>query len=272
MKKWLWLLPFLFLFCATTPPLGIIEIKGIISDPAPILKDINFYKKSHKIKGVLVRIDSPGGNIGASQEIYSALQELKDSGKKIVVSMGNLAASGGYYVALPADIIVANPGTITGSIGVIIQYPVIEELLQKLGIKFEVIKSKPHKDIASPFREPTPKEKKILNEVILDAYEQFILAIETHRKLPRDSIYKMADGRILTGKQAKEFGLVDSLGGINDAKKWLANLCKVEPKFHRIKKKKPLIELLFGEINLNLEDLLFPKIKYLMKLPESDSD
>ncbi len=252
-------------------PLGLVEIKGVIENPEEIIKEINFFKNNPQIKGVLVRIESPGGSVAASQEIYEALKELKKCGKKIVVSMGNIAASGGYYVALPADVIVANPGTVTGSIGVIVEYPVVEKLLKKVGVDVEVIKSSEFKDILSPFRRPKEKEKNILKNVVMDIYDQFVEKVARERKIPVDSVKKIADGRIMSGREALKLGLVDSLGGIEKAKKILAKLCKVkEPvKLFKLKKKKSLLkEIIEGSIFCT--DLLpirpYPVLKYLYKL------
>jgi len=243
--------------------LGLIEIKGIIENPDEIIKDINFFKNNPQFKGILVRIDSPGGSVGASQEIYTALKDFKKEGKKIVVSMGNIAASGGYYVALPADVIVANPGTITGSIGVILEYPVIEELMKKIGIKMEVIKSSEFKDIASPFRSPKDREKKVLREVIMDIYNQFVKRVAEERNIPEKKVEELADGRIFSGRMAKELGLVDTLGNMEDARKILAKICKVKkdtPLF-KIKKKKPILKELLG---IDVSQLKTPKIRYIL--------
>jgi len=157
--------------------------------------------------------------VGASQEIYRALERFKADGKPVVVSMGNVAASGGYYVAVPADFIYANPGTITGSIGVIIQHVAYRELMEKIGIKATSIKTGKFKDTLNPFRELTPEEKKYLKETITEAYEQFLSAILRYRKgkISEETLREVADGRVLTGEKAYELGLVDGIGGLQDA-------------------------------------------------------
>lgn len=225
--------------------IGIVEIIGPIFESKDIVRQIKLFEKNPSIKGILIRIDSPGGGVSAAHEIYSEIRNAKSKGKKIIVSMGSVAASGGYYIACPADIIVANPGTITGSIGVIMEFPIVDELLKKLGIRFEVIKSKELKDIGSPFRPLTEKEKELLNETTTDIYNQFIEVISENRQLPKEKIVPIADGRIFSGRQAQMFGLVDSLGTYEDAIKITANLCgisgepqiiKERPKFSFVKK------------------------------------
>lgn len=223
--------------------IGLIEIEGPIFESKAVVKQLKSYGKNPLIKGILIRIDSPGGGVSASQEIYSEIKNVKSKGKKVVASFGSVAASGGYYIACPADIIVATPGTLTGSIGVIMEFPIIDELLKKLGIRFEVIKSKEHKDIGSPFRALTDKERQLLNETTLDIYDQFIDVITENRKLPRNKVLRLADGRIFSGRQAQSLGLVDSLGTYEDAIKITANLCGItgEPQIIKERPKFPLI-------------------------------
>ncbi len=195
---------------------GVIEIENVITSSKYIVRDLKNFEEDPTIKAVLIRVDSPGGGVAASQEIYQQVKKIKEQ-KKVVVSMGAVAASGGYYVSLPADIIVANPGTITGSIGVIMEFPVVKDLLDKIGIEFEVVKSKEHKDIGSPFRKMSTSEKELLHDVVIDVYDQFVKATAAARDLPEDSVLKYADGRILTGRQALEIGLIDTLGSFEDA-------------------------------------------------------
>ncbi|MEO0094571.1 MAG: signal peptide peptidase SppA [candidate division WOR-3 bacterium] len=239
--------------------IGVIEIEGVISSSKRTVRDIKQFTEDPSIKGILVRVDSPGGGVAASQEIYEELKKAKLQ-KKIVVSMGALAASGGYYVSLPADLIVANPGTITGSIGVIMQFPIFEELMKKIGINYEVIKSKEHKDIGSPFRKMDEKERKLLQDVVTDVYEQFVQATCDARNLPRDSVLKFADGRILTGSQAKKLGLVDSLGSFEDAVKILGDILGIEkPNLIYPPKRFSLVEMLTEP----MEKVIIPKLLYL---------
>lgn len=190
---------------------GVVPIEGVISDSIEITEYIDEFAKDHSIAAVVVRIDSPGGGVAASQEIYEAIVALKKK-KKVVVSMGSVAASGGLLIACAGDKIVANPGTITGSISAIMQFANIEELMKKVGVKASVVKSGPYKDIGSPVREMTPEEKVIIQELIDDIYNQFIEVIVRDRKLPREQVVAIADGRVFSGRKAKEYGLVDQLG------------------------------------------------------------
>jgi protease-4 len=223
------------------------------------ITDIKQFAEDPSIRAILVRIDSPGGGVAASQEIYQELKKAKLQ-KKIVVSMGALAASGGYYISLPADLIVANPGTITGSIGVIMEFPIFEELMKKIGVSFEVIKSKEHKDIGSPFRKMDEKEKRLLQNVVTDVYDQFVQATSEGRGLPVDSVLKVADGRIITGNQAKNFGLVDTLGSFEDAVKILGDMIGIEkPNLIYPPKKLNLIQLFTEPV----ERIFVPKLLYL---------
>jgi len=196
--------------------IAIIEVEGIIAKSRDIIKTLNEYKDNPGIKAIIVRIDSPGGGVGPSQEIYAELLKLKDK-KLLITSMGSVAASGGYYVACATDKIFANPGTITGSIGVIIEFANIEELLGKIGLKSVVIKSGKYKDILSPTRDLKNDEKALIQSVIDSIHGQFIDAVARGRNMPRKKVADIADGRIFSGEQAKAQGLVDELGTLQDA-------------------------------------------------------
>lgn len=195
---------------------GVIKVEGVITDSTEIIGLIREYAERDDIKAVVVRIDSPGGAVGPSQEIYAELKKLKAE-KKVVASMGAVAASGGYYIASAADKVVANPGTITGSIGVIIQFMNVEELLKKVGLKGRVVKSGKFKDSGSPIREMSEEERLLLQSVIDDVHGQFIEAVSTGRGIKMEDVAKLADGRIFTGSQALKLGLVDKLGTMEDA-------------------------------------------------------
>ena len=195
--------------------IAIVEVKGVISQSSGIIEELQQYLEDEGVKAIILRIDSPGGGVGPAQEIYREVIKIKGK-KKVVTSMGSVAASGGYYIASASDRIVANPGTITGSIGVIMQFSNLEELLKKIGIKGVVIKSGEHKDIGSPFREMTPEEKRIMQEVLDNVHQQFIQAVAEGRKLDRSKVVQIADGRIMTGEQAKNLGLVDQMGNLQD--------------------------------------------------------
>ena len=196
--------------------IAVIEVEGVITQSRTIIKTLNSYKNNPRIKAIVLRIDSPGGGVGPSQEIYEELIKTRDK-KLIISSMGSVAASGGYYIACASNKIFANPGTITGSIGVIIEFANIEELLGKIGLKSVVIKSGKYKDILSPTRELGDDEKQLIQGVIDSIQNQFVDAVALGRNLPRTKVAEIADGRIFSGEQAKSLGLVDELGNLEDA-------------------------------------------------------
>ncbi|CAN1209081.1 signal peptide peptidase SppA [Tumidithrix helvetica PCC 7403] len=221
-----------------------IEITGAIASQARtrILKALEFVQENH-FPALVLRIDSPGGTVGDSQEIYDALKRAREK-IKIVASFGNISASGGVYIGVGADYIVANPGTITGSIGVILRGNNLEKLLDKVGVSFKVIKSGPYKDILAFDRELTEPEKEILQALIDSSYNQFVQTVAEGRKLSPDVVRSFADGRVFTGEQALALGLVDRLGTENDARRWAAELVGLDPektKFHAIEPPKSLV-------------------------------
>jgi len=196
---------------------ALVDVKGVITSSENIVRQIRKYEDDGSIKALVLRVDSPGGGVAASQEIYDQLLKFKDSGKFIVVSMGSVAASGGYYIACAADSIVANPGTVLGSIGVIISFPIFERLMDKVGVKMEVIKSGDLKDVGNYARQITPADRKMLQALIDDSYDQFIKVVAESRDLEIDSVRGFADGSVFTGRQAMQFGLIDRLGTLQDA-------------------------------------------------------
>ena len=259
---------FLTLFQKNIPlgsRLALIRIEGPIIDSKDVIDEIKEYTKDKSIKAIVLRIDSPGGAVAPSQEIYEEVKKAVAQ-KKVIVSMGSVAASGGYYIAAPATKIIANPGTLTGSIGVIMEIPNIEGLMNKIGIKTEVIKSGRHKDIASAFRTMGKEEREILQGVMDNVHEQFMKAVADGRKIKLEEVRKIADGRIFTGEQAKTHGLVDDLGTLEDAIKTAATLAgiKEEPVIVSKKDKLSVIDLLRNKFPKEMTDI-FPtvKIKYL---------
>ena len=259
---------FLTLFQKNIPlgsRLALIRIEGPIIDSKDATDEIKEYTKDKSIKAIVLRIDSPGGAVAPSQEIYEEVKKAVAQ-KKVIVSMGSVAASGGYYIAAPATKIIANPGTLTGSIGVIMEIPNIEGLMNKIGIKTEVIKSGRHKDIASAFRTMGKEEREILQGVMDNVHEQFMKAVSEGRKIKMEEVRKIADGRIFTGEQAKTNGLVDDLGTLEDAIKTAATLAgiKEEPVVVSKKDKLSVIDLLRNKFPKEMTDI-FPtvKIKYL---------
>ncbi|GAB4163947.1 MAG: signal peptide peptidase SppA [Geothermobacteraceae bacterium] len=204
----------------TTFPVGekvaVVEIQGVIDSSRSLMEQLVDYREDPTVKAVVLRVNSPGGAVGPAQEIYEEVKKLARE-KPVVVSMGTVAASGGYYVAVPARRILANPGTLTGSIGVVMQFTNMEELLAKIGLKNQVVKSGAHKDIGSATREMTDEEKVILQGLIDDVHLQFVSAIAEGRKMDLKRVKELADGRIYTGQQALKIGLVDELGNLQDA-------------------------------------------------------
>ncbi|MFQ5882633.1 MAG: signal peptide peptidase SppA, partial [Candidatus Methylomirabilales bacterium] len=196
----------------------LVEVEGIITQSEEVVAQIRHHVENRTVRAFVIRINSPGGGVAASQEIYAELKKVRQiHGKPVVASLSTVGASGGYYIAAAADKIVANPGSITGSIGVIMQIPNLADLLQKVGIRSVVIKSGPYKDMASATRELTLQERHLLQRLIDDIHDQFIQAVVEGRGLPRDKVEAVADGRILSGRQALGLGLVDQLGSLRDA-------------------------------------------------------
>ena len=196
--------------------IGVIPIEGAILDSQAITEQLGRFRKDKGIKAIILRINSPGGAVGPTQEIYREVLRTVET-KKVVASLGGVAASGGYYIAAAAKQIVANPGTITGSIGVIMEFVRFEDLLNKIGIKLEVLKSGEFKDIGSPHRELTARDKELISALIADIQKQFVEAVASGRDLSIEKTREIADGRIFSGAQAKELGLVDVLGNFQDA-------------------------------------------------------
>jgi protease-4 len=196
---------------------GLVEITGTMVSPTPVVDQIVGFAKDENIRAIIVRIESPGGIVAAAQEIYAELRKVRDAGKPVVASMGGVAASGGYYVACGADSIIANPGTLTGSIGVIMSFPNTEELFKRIGIGFEVIKTGEYKDTGSFARSMTQAERQLLGGLLEDVYDQFITVVSEERNIDIDEVRAFSDGRLLTGRQAYNLGLVDRLGDFRDA-------------------------------------------------------
>lgn len=210
-----------------TDKVAVVDIKGVIADPYDVNQTLRELGERDDVKAVVLRIESPGGAVGPSQEIHGEVLRLREK-KTVVASMGAIAASGGYYAAVAADKIMANPGTITGSIGVIVEFINAQELLGKLGLKGYVVKSGKYKDVGSPLREMEKEERELLQSLINDVNGQFITAVAEGRGLKAEDVRKIADGRIFTGSQAKELNLVDELGGLSDAIALSASLAGIE--------------------------------------------
>jgi len=229
---------------------GIVELKGLIVSSEQILKNLKELRNNPDVKSIVLRIETPGGAVGASQEIYSEVKRTNEV-KPVVASMGSLGASGGYYASLGAGQIIANPGTMTGSIGVIIKFPNLEGLYEKIGYKSEVIKSGPLKDIGAINRPLSEKERKLMQDLIDNVYHQFVRDVAAARSMPEETILELADGRVYTGEQALEVGLIDSLGNFTDAITLAADLGGLDTKnpkliYPSMDRKFSLLNLLTG--------------------------
>jgi protease-4 len=217
---------------------ALVTIEGVLLSSEQTVNEIDDYADDASIKAIVVRVDSPGGGVVPSQEIYDALLRARKKGKKVVISMGSLAASGGYYVAAAGDRIVANPGTLTGSIGVKMEFANLEKLLEKIGVKGMVIKAGQYKDIGSPYRDMTEAEKNLLQAVIDDVHSQFIEAVATGRNLPEADVRAIADGRVFTGRQALQLKLVDDLGDLEDSIRIAGEISGIKGKPKVVRKEK----------------------------------
>ena len=250
---------------------AVIDIAGIISKSDATIKRIHAYRDDPSVKAIVLRIDTPGGSVAPVQEIFTELEKIE---KPIVASMGGSAASGGYYIACAADTIVANPGTLTGSIGVIMQFTRMKGLYDKIGLEHQVVKSGQFKDTGSPFRELTEQERAVLQATVDDVYNQFVDTISEARGnlLTRAEVVELADGRIFSGKQALESKLIDQLGNLPDAIKIAGKLAGIEgkPRVLRPERRTSLLEQLLGVKQMPPIDEMFSlpgvTFRYQMRL------
>jgi len=239
---------------------AVLTIQDVILDSDKYLESLNKIRKNNSVKAIVVRINSPGGAVGPSQEIYSELENIKDK-FPIVASMGAVAASGGYYIACAADTIYANPGTITGSIGVIAQFLSYKDLLNWAKIDVEVIKSGKFKDVGSPFRTMNEEDKEYFQQLIDNVYDQFKTTVAVTRDLNKDELDSIADGKVFSGEQAQNLNLIDELGNLNDAIAFAAEQGGIEgdPELiHYPEKKSALQELLSTKLNFTSRISNFP--------------
>ena len=199
------------------PRVAIVELEGVIIEVDDLVRELKAHRENPSIKAVVMRINSPGGVVAPTQELHDAVLRLRQAGKPVVASLGAVAASGGYYVAVACSEIYANPGTLTGSIGVIMQLANFEQLMKKVGVDYVVVKAGQFKDIGNVSRAMTPDERRVMQALLDDVHGQFIAAVATGRKLPREDVARFADGRIFSGTQAKELRMVDALGGLEEA-------------------------------------------------------
>jgi protease-4 len=234
---------------------GVIEVVGVIANSRETIEQLKRFREDEDIRAIVIRVDSPGGVVGPSQEIYREIVRTKAT-KKVIASMGAVAASGGYYVIAGTDGIVANPGTITGSIGVIMQYTNFQELFSKIGLSPVVIKSGIYKDAGSPVRAMTPEEQRYLKAFVDGLHQQFVSAIAEGRQLDLAKVQDLADGRIYTGQDAKDLGLVDRIGNLEDAVEWAGRLAGIEGKIIAVYPPQKKISILRLLSESTLKDLV----------------
>lgn len=256
------------IFDAGKEKIGVVELKGMITSPEKALADLTSFRNDRSIKAIILRIDSPGGAVGASQEIFEEVKRTNQT-KPVIASMGSIAASGGYYAALGARSIVASQGTLTGSIGVIIKFANLTEIFKKIGYSSEVVKSGAMKDVGSAARPMTEEEKELIQDLIDNVHNQFIKAVSASRNLPLEKVRELADGRIYSGEQALEAGLIDQFGNLNDAVMLAAKMAglkeELPPLVYRTEENFSLLRLLVGESKMGMfKDVSFlhPVLSY----------
>jgi len=249
--------------------IAVVDIKGVIVSAEKIAGQLTKYRQRSNIKGMIIRIDSPGGGSAAFQEIYREIRRVRESGIPVMASIASVGASGGYYAALGATKIMANPGSIVGSIGVIVDFPVAVELLNKIGIDVQTVKSGQYKDMGSPYKEFTLEDEKQLDFVVQDIFDQFVTAIADERGILKKELLKISDGRIFTGSQAKELSLIDTLGTFEDAVLMIAEMAGIQGRPKLVfsqKQKKTLFDILF----LDIEEVIslitpIPTLNYIWR-------
>ncbi len=228
---------------------GVVEIKGVITSSRRIIKELDGYRDDHNIKAIVLRINSPGGAVGPAQEILREVEKVRKK-KKIVASLGTVAASGGYYIASGANLIMANRGTATGSIGVIMEFTNVEGLTKKIGVDIFNLKAGRYKDVGSPFRPMTPQDKAYLQGLIDNIYQQFLSDVARNRKIPLAKLKTLAEGKIYSGEEAKQVGLVDAFGNLQDAIQKAGRMAGVKGKIKAVYPEKEgfsLLRLILGE-------------------------
>ncbi len=241
--------------------IALVRIQGMLMDSQNIVRQLSDYRHNPGVRGILLRIDSPGGAVAPAQEIYSEIMKLRADHKTVYASMGTVAASGGYYIACAADYVLANPGTLTGSIAAVMAFSNIEELTNKIGVKPVIIKSGKYKDVGSPLRAMNPEERKLLQNVVDDVHQQFVQAVAKGRGLSVSEVKEIADGRIMTGQQALKLKLIDEIGGLEKTLELLAKKIGVEgrPRVIEEKEKTPFFDwLLQSSLSSRLIETLIP--------------
>jgi protease-4 len=242
------------------PRVAIVELEGVIAEVDDLVREVKAHRENPQVKAVVIRINSPGGVVGPTQELHQALMRVREAGKPVVASLGSVAASGGYYTAVAADRIVANPGTLTGSIGVVMQMANVENLFKKVGVEYVVVKAGQFKDLGNFSRPMTPDERRVLQTLLDDVHAQFIEAVAKGRKLDRAEVVKFADGRVFSGVQAKDLKMIDTLGGLEDAVNEAAKLAglALPPAVIRPSKRFSVFDFLRSQIGFRVGGLGFP--------------
>ena len=255
------------------PRVAIVELEGMISEVDDLVREVKSHRENPQVKAVVIRINSPGGVVGPTQELHQALLRVREAGKPVVASLSSVAASGGYYTAVAADRIYANPGTLTGSIGVIMQLANVQDLFKKVGVDYVVVKAGQYKDLGNFARSMTPEERRVLQALLDDVHGQFIDAVAQGRKLDRAEVVKFADGRVFSGVQAKDLKMVDALGSLEDAVNEAAKLAglTLPPAVIRPSKRFSVFDLLRNQLGFRLPGLVvapglptFRTLLYLM--------
>jgi protease-4 len=253
--------------------IAIVDVFGTLVSSDDIVRQIKKYGDDNSVAAILLHVDSPGGGVAVTQEIYDEIVRVRmEKDKPVIVSMTTVGASGGYYLSCAADYIVANPGTLIGSIGVIVQYPVIDELLDKVGVDYETVKTGEVKDFGSPFREPTDRDRRMMQAAIDDVYEQFVQAVMEGRNLTREEVLELADGSVFTGRQALNLGLVDELGSFQEAIRITARMVEIEGEPKTVKERPSrrltIWDFLGGSLAKAMDAVypsLGPELKYLYR-------
>jgi protease-4 len=251
------------------PRVAIVELEGLIAETDDLVRELRHHRDNPSVKAVVIRINSPGGVVGPTQEVHDALLRVRQAGKPVVASLGSVAASGGYYVAVAADQIYANPGSLTGSIGVIMQMANVDALMKKVGVDYVVVKAGQFKDLGNFARPMTPEERRVIQSLLDDVHGQFIEAVAKGRKLDRSAVMQFADGRVFSGTQALGLKMVDALGGLEEAVDAAAKLAKLPtpPPVERARRRFSLIDLIRNELGLTVPSLLVPPRLPMFKTP-----
>jgi protease-4 len=253
-----------------TGDIAVIEVQGMIADPAPVIQHLKTFSERKDVKALVVRMESPGGVVAASQELYDAMVRTRATEKPLIVSMGSLAASGAYYAALGSDSIMANPGTLTGSIGVLMDFPEVTKLFNKIGIEFHSVTSGQFKDAGAPYNEWDEQSREYYESIVMDTYEQFVAVVAEERQMPVNRVREIANGKVYTGSQALDLGLVDMLGSLQEAVLLAGELAGVEGEPTVVKPRSQemrIWDLLFGDVEQIINKLSFgPVAQYRYKI------